>query len=58
MKKRIKLRFEGLFRLDDIIKAVFKNPLLIFIKFNVLIDNYNYNNLKYCLEILFLRLFK
>ena len=58
MNKRIKLHFESLYRLNDIIKIIFKNLLLTFIIFNVLIDNYNYNNLKYNLEILFLRFFE
>ena len=58
VNKRIKLRFKNLFRLNNIIKTSFENPLLIFIIFNVLIDNYNYNNLKYNLEILFLRFFE
>ena len=58
MNKRVKLRFENLFRLNDIVKAIFKGPLLILIIFNVLINNYKYNNLKYNLEIPFLRFFE
>ena len=58
VNKRIKFRFENLFQLDDIIKIIFKNSLLIFIILNVLINNYNHNILKYNLEILFSRLFE
>ena len=52
MNKRNKISLKSLSRLDDYIKAIFKDSSIEFKVLNVLIDNYNCDKLKYNLEIL------
>ena len=53
MNRRNRISLESLSRLDDHVEAIFKDSPIEFKVLNVLIDNCDYNKLKYNLEILF-----